>query len=424
MARQEADNIGKSGIRDLKIRIKHSPEYSMRLVSYILSLFLLILMQSCGSGGKSDYSVIEGPFRRSVTETGELRSVNAVTITAPNIDYKYASRLKIIDLVEHGSVVKKGDPVIWLDPAPIQKFILERRESLETELAALNKLEAQLMNNLQELKAQLRNEQSSFNIIKLQMEGSAFEPEGVRKVRELDFRQAEIRLNKLMKQLELRPKLDSLDFRIQRIKIMQKENELKAAEETLEKMIVLSPLNGIFVIGAGMRISSQEVKVGAEVYTGDPVALIPDISRMMVNGHINENDISRIKEGQDVIVRLDALPAVQFHGEISNVGKVCIELDENKVFLTEVLIEESDLRLKPGMTVSCEYITYQGEKELYVPNSCILEEEGHFFVFPRKKGKVRKTEVTTGPSNNFHTVVSGDLKPGQALELPPDVLTE
>jgi hypothetical protein len=144
---------------------------------------------------------------------------------------------------------------------------------------------------------------------------------------------------------------------------------------------------------------------------------------MMVNGQISENDISRIREGQNVIVRLDALPAVQFHGKISNVGRVCIG-DEKRVFLTEVLIDETDLRLKPGMTVSCEYITYEGEKELYVPNSCILEEDGHFYVFPRKRGKFRKTEVTTGPSNNFHTVVSGDLKPGQALELPPVVTTE
>lgn len=424
MARNGADKIRISEISDMKIGIIHPPESGMKYVSYIMILYLLILITSCGRGGGSEYSVMEGPFRRSVTETGELRSVNAVTITAPNIDYRYTSRLKIIDLAEHGSVVKKGEPVIWLDPAPILKFILERRESLETEVAALNKLKAQLTNNLQDLRAQLRNEQSSFNIRKLQMEGSGFEPEGVRRVRELEFRQAEIRLQKLMKQLELRPKLDSLDFRIQRIKIIQKENELKAAEETLEKMIVLSPLNGVFVIGAGMRMSSQEVKVGSEIYTGDPVALIPDISRMMVNGHISENDISRIREGQDVIVRLDALPAVQFHGKISNVGRVCVELDEKRVFLTEVLIEETDLRLKPGMTVSCEYITYQGDKELYVPNSCILAEEGHFFVFPRKRGKFRKTEVTTGPSNTFHTVVSGDLKPGQALELPAVVSTE
>jgi len=94
------------------------------------------------------------------------------------------------------------------------------------------------------------------------------------------------------------------------------------------------------------------------------------------------------------------------------------------VFLTEVMISESDPRLKPGMTVSCEYITYSGEDEIYVPNNCIAEENKHFYVFIRKRGKIRKTEVQTGPSNNTYAIVSGDLEPGQDLILPENILTK
>jgi HlyD family secretion protein len=395
----------------------------IKFLPFLLLASFFLLQISCNKDQESGYTVLKGPFRRSVIETGELQSVNAVTLTMPNIDYKYGSRMKIIDLAEHGKNVQKGDPVVTVDPSAVQKFIIERRESLENEIAASNKLRAQLNNNLQDLKAQLRNEQASFDIKKLQLEGSAFESAGIRKVIELEFRQSEIRLNKLKRNLELRPRLDSLDFRIQRIKISQKDNELKAAEETLEKLIVRSPLDGIFVLQSSNR-NGQIVKVGDEVYLGDPVAKIPDINTMKVNGIILENDISRISPGQDVIVRLDALPSVPFHGTINKVGKVCIPQDTRKVFLTEVLITETDLRLKPGMTVSCEYITYEGENEVYVPNNCILEENKHFYLFLRKRGKIRKTEVTTGPSNNMYTIVSGDLKSGQALELPENILTE
>jgi len=395
----------------------------IKLSPFLLLASFFLLQISCNKDQESGYTVLKGPFRRSVIETGELQSVNAVTLTMPNIDYKYGSRMKIIDLAEHGKNVHKGDPVVTVDPSAVQKFIIERRESLENEIAASNKLRAQLNNNLQDLKAQLRNEQASFDIKKLQLEGSAFESPAIRKVIELEFRQSEIRLNKLKRNLELRPRLDSLDFRIQRIKISQKDNELKAAEETLEKLIVRSPLDGIFVLQSNNR-NGQIVKVGDEVYLGDPVAKIPDINTMKVNGVILENDISRIRQGQDVIVRLDALPSVPFHGTINKIGKVCIPQDTRKVFLTEVLISETDLRLKPGMTVSCEYITYEGENEVYVPNNCILEENKHFYLFLRKRGKIRKTEVTTGPSNNMYTIVSGDLKSGQALELPENILTE
>jgi multidrug efflux pump subunit AcrA (membrane-fusion protein) len=395
----------------------------IKIIPFLLIVSIFLLQVGCNKDHESGCTVLKGPFRRSVIETGELQAVKAVTLTMPNIDYKYGFRMKIIDLAEHGKNVHKGDPVVKVDPSAVEKFIIERRESLENEIAASNKLRAQLNNNLQDLKAQLRNEQASFDIKKLQLEGSAFESAAIRKVIEMEFRQSEIRLNKLKRNLELRPRLDSLDFRIQRIKISQKDNELKAAVETLEKLIVRSPLDGIFVLQSNNR-NGQIVKVGDEVYLGDPVAKIPDINTMKVNGIVLENDISRIRPGQDVIVRLDALPSVPFHGTINTVGKVCIPQDTRKVFLTEVLITETDLRLKPGMTVSCEYITYESENEVYVPNNCILEENRHFYLFLWKKGKIRKTEVTTGPSNNMYTMVSGDLKPGQALELPENILTE
>jgi hypothetical protein len=46
----------------------------------------------------------------------------------------------------------------------------------------------------------------------------------------------------------------------------------------------------------------------------------------------------------------------------------------------------------------------------------------HFYLFIKKRGKLRKTEVKAGPSNNMYTIVSGDIKPGQALELPENVI--
>jgi multidrug efflux pump subunit AcrA (membrane-fusion protein) len=343
-------------------------------------------------------------------------------MTMPRINSIYGYNLKIIGLAEHGKNVQKGDPVIRVDPSSVQKYIIEKRESLENEIASANKLKAQIINNMQDLKAQLRNEQASFDIKKLQLDKSAFESEAIRKVIELEFHQAEIRLDRIKRNLELRPKLDSLDYRVQHIKVIQKENELKAAEETLDQLNVSSPLDGIFVIERNSR-TGQTIKVGDEVYLGNIVARIPDIRTMKVKGIVLENDIGKIKPDLDVIIRLDALPSVPFHGKINKVSRVCIEQDKKKVFLTEVLISEADLRLKPGMTVRCEYITYEGENEIYVPTSCILEENKHLYLFIRKRGKISKIEVTTGPSNNMYTIVSGDLRPGQDLVLPENILT-
>jgi HlyD family secretion protein len=386
-------------------------------------IILLILNLSCSRKEDSGYSVKKGSFRQSVLETGELDAVNASTLSMPKINYIYGYNFKIIGLAELGKYVHKDDPVIIVDPSSVQKYIIEKKESLENEIASSNKLQAQITNNIQDLKAQLQNEQASYNIKKLEKQNSAFESEGMRKVIDLEFLQAEIKLNKLKRTLELRPKLDSLDLHIQKIKVVQKENELQAARSTLEQMTVHSPLDGIFVIEENWR-TGQPIKVGDEVYLGNPVARIPDIRTMKVNGFILENDIGRIMPGQDVIVRLDALPSVPFHGKLKTVGKVCIDRDQKKVFLTEVLISESDPRLKPGMTVSCEYIVYEGKDDTFVPNNCILEENKHLYLFVKKRGKIRKTEIKTGLSNNMYTVVSGDIKTGQSLELPENIIKE
>lgn len=393
-----------------------------KLIHYLLLTVMFLLFISCNRKQISEYMVMKGPFRQSVIETGELQAVNASFLSMPRINYIYGYNFKVIGLAEHGKNVHKGEPVIVVDPASVQKYIIERSESLENEIASTNKLKAQITNNLQDLRAQLKNEQASFDIKKLEKDGSGFESASLRKVIELEFRQAEIKLNKIKRKLELRPRLDDLDLRIQNIKVTQKENELKAAQETLDKLVVVSPLDGIFVVEQNWR-TGQTIKVGDEVYLGAPVARIPDIRTMMVKGFVMENDISKIKPGLNVIVRLDALPLVPFHGVISSVGRVCIQRDDKNIFLTEVIISESDLRLKPGMTVSCEYLTYEGEDNIYVPSNCILEENKHFYLFTKRRGKLRKTEVKTGPSNNMYTVISGDLKPGQALELPENILT-
>ncbi len=89
--------------------------------------------------------------------------------------------------------------------------------------------------------------------------------------------------------------------------------------------------------------------------------------------------------------------------------------DKEKVFNMVVGIDESDLRLKPGMTVNCEYILYESDKNMFVPNNCLLKERGHSYIFLKKGRSVRKVEVQAGAANINHTVITGEVKPGQKL---------
>ena len=89
------------------------------------------------------------------------------------------------------------------------------------------------------------------------------------------------------------------------------------------------------------------------------MANVPELEFMKVNTQVNETDFLKIAVGQKVAVRLDALPKVMFEGEVSYIGKLCRLKDQKsrqRVFDVEVRIVEPDERLKPGMTVSCEFL--------------------------------------------------------------------
>ena len=178
----------------INLQIDH---YNYNQINYLILMVMLTVSVSCNTEKKKGYMVMRGPFTQSIVETGELQAVNASTLTMPRINSIYGYNFKIIELAEHGKQVQKGDPVFRVDPSAVQKYIIEKRESLENEIASANKLKAQILNNMQDLRAQLRNEQASFDIKKLQRDKSAFESEAVRKVIELEFQQAEIKLKKI-----------------------------------------------------------------------------------------------------------------------------------------------------------------------------------------------------------------------------------
>lgn len=408
---------------DKRRQLFYNKEHFLRAAKYLLYLLLIILPLSCGKGKNTDLTVMTGSFRQSVIESGELEAIKASYITMPRIAYQYGYQFKIIGLTEHGKLVHKGDSIIKLDPSTVYKYILEREDMLENELAAAKKQQVQSENNIQELTAQLRSEQAAYDLNKLELDRSRFDTDVKKRIKELELQQATMRLNKVKRNLVLKPLLDNYDRKIQHIKVIQRETELKSAKETLKQFLLRSPLDGTFQVAVNKYSSNPQAwKLGDSPYQGYIIASIPDITWMKAKTYINEAEISKVKPGMKVIVRLDALPSVPFNGIITDISKICFTRDREKVFDVMVGITESDLRLKPGMTVNCEYILFESDNDLFVPNNCLLRELGRSYIFLKKGGSSRKMEVQSGVANSNHTIIKGEVKPGQKLVAFSEVL--
>ncbi len=157
--------------------------------TFILILIIISSVISCKSGKGEVYTVMSGPFRQSIKQTGELVAVKASFIPMPSIDWQYGYQFKIIGLADHGKIVHKGDSIIKLDATSVYKFIIEREDMLENEIADAKKQVVQSENNIQELNAQFKSEQAAYDLKKLEVDRSKFDSDVKKRIKELEFQQ-------------------------------------------------------------------------------------------------------------------------------------------------------------------------------------------------------------------------------------------
>lgn len=327
--------------------------YSLSVV-----LFLLLVSISCKKsvGADSERKASDGS---TIIETGELAAINSISFVIPRYG-RHWYQMKVIGLLNHGEIVKKGDSIAQLDPADINKFILDQESNLETQLAVLEKLYVEQENREQESESRIRNEMASFDLKKIELEASRFESERLRRIKELEFEQAKINLEKEKRIYELNKVINANDLKIQEISVEQIRKEIENAKNLLPVLTLRTPVSGVFQIEFNRQGTTRSLyKIGDNIYAGNNLANVPELEFMKVNTQVNETDFLKIGVNQKVAVRLDALPKVVFEGEVAYIGKLCRLKDpksRQRVFDVEVRILKPDERLKPGMTVSCEFI--------------------------------------------------------------------
>jgi multidrug resistance efflux pump len=265
--------------------------------------------------------------------------------------------MRIVGMLEHGAIVQPGDSIIQFDDAEIKKYIIDNETQLETEEASYEKLLIGQQNSRNDAASRVRGEEASFQLKTIAYESSRFESERNRQISELEYRQAQITLEKERRRRATQTLMDSLDRKVQQVRIQRIRNDIKDAYDILPQLTLRTPIGGVFQVYRNRR--GVFVQIGDVQYQGNLLANVPDLSSMKVETFIGETDFLKIYEGQSAIVRLDAMPEVPFEGKITYISKLCLPREDDsrqKGFEVTVELSGHDDRLKPGMTVSCEFL--------------------------------------------------------------------
>jgi multidrug efflux pump subunit AcrA (membrane-fusion protein) len=169
---------------------------------------------------------------------------------------------------------------------------------------------------------------------------------------------------------------------------------------------VKSTIDGVVLrtyMDPGARISPQ----------GSPIATIGDITQVKIVVNVNEVDFPKIRTGMTAEVKLDSYPDTKWYGKITLVSS-SIDL-MSRTGKTEIIVNNKDGRLKPGMFAEVNIITKSFGGAIAVPIGAILEENDVKKVFIVQDNKAVEKIVRTGLTQDEYVEISGGLSGTESL---------
>jgi HlyD family secretion protein len=164
----------------------------------------------------------------------------------------------------------------------------------------------------------------------------------------------------------------------------------------------------------------RKVQVGDQVWPNQPLIMLPDLSKMVVETQVRETDIYKVEKNQQVVIAVDAYPELKLRGRVDFIGTLAQE-DEarrgGKYFTVSILVDQADPRLRPGMSSRVELLVEHLADAVYVPLEAVFERGGKHYCYVVRGGSTEAREVLVGPSNENHIVVEAGLEAGDRVLL-------
>lgn len=386
------------------------------------------LAVSCGKKAETqvpEARVTKGTFYIDIYEEGEIDAVNSINIASPNIPWRFGN-LKISNIVTDGDEVQAGDTVIAFDPSEVRKSILDYEDRLIVSNAELEKMLAQHELQMEELNADYEVTRISYEISRMQLESASHESEIKKREIQLNLEKADISLNRAKEQIANRRRIQAEEVKKKRLSIRQDEERLEEAHSTLNKLFVVAPSPGIAIVSRN-HSTNAKYQAGDQCWSQQQLIQLPDLSKLKAKVNINEVDISQVTRGLKVQIRPDAFSDSIFTGTVATVANLAQNKDDKsriKVFPVEIVIDQYNKNLLPGLTVSCRIIVDEVPDVCYIPLEALHVEGDKSFVFKKSIGGYDKVEVQTGRSNSDYVIIESGIDEHDTVALTDPTVLE
>jgi HlyD family secretion protein len=273
----------------------------------------------------------KGDIESVVTTTGTVNPIKQVEVGS-QVSGKIATMY-----VDFNSQVKAGQILAELDRQPFEARVAQNQANYLSAVASLEKAKVTLDN----LKAKYERSLSL-------AEKDLISPDE-KEAAEANYLGAKTDVQRAQASVE------------------QAKSQLESSKLDLSYATIRAPIDGV-VISRNMEAGQT---VQASFSAPKIFVLANDLTKMQVECDVDEADVGRVKEGQNVRFTVDAFPDTTFNGTVNQV-RFSPTVTQNVVTYTTVVdVNNPELKLRPGMTATVYIVTGEARGVLRVANAAL-----------------------------------------------------
>ena len=360
----------------------------------VITLAVVLFFVFTNSNSKQKFvtdKITRGDIKSTVSSTG---TVNAVTTV--QIGTQISGTIQKL-FVDFNSPVKKGQLLAQIDPSILEAQVGQARANVLSAKA-----------NLEKSQVMLRDTKTTLERNKI-LYAKNF-------IAKSDLDTSETNYLSAMAQIK-----------VSEAQIQQAQAALDSSLINLRYTKILSPVNGT-VISRNIDIGQT---VAASFQTPTLFTIAQDLTKMQIDTSVDEADIGKVKAGQKAAFTVDAYPELPFNGKVSVVRNAPITVSNVVTYNAVIVVDNTGLKLKPGMTANVSIETESKQNALRLPNAALRFKPAISAAISDQRGakgpkgpsvwvlennKPKNANITTGISDgNYTEVTAGELTEGQLV---------
>ncbi len=317
------------------------------------------------------------PVETVQVQKGDIASVSAISgkleaLHQVNVVAKVTGKVKEINS-QVGQTIKKGEAIFVIDDADIKSQLDQAR-------AALSMAEANYHQN-----------RERFENAKKDLERA-----------EMLFKEGAISEQALE---QMRAAASDAGLQVLEAQLAQAKAAYDMALKQYKECWVASPIDG--------TVAYINVGVGETVSPGVPVAMVVDMSTVVLKGSIGESLINQVEKQGTIGVRIPSAGDTPFTGTIKEISPAADP--RTGLFGLKVLIDNPGGVIKPGMFAEADLVRDSRKDVLFLPSAAVLSKNGEKYVYVVADGKAVHREVTTGIVGDGIVEILSGVKEGDEV---------